>query len=317
MISRQLLNSPHLKMVLTHEKSHISQWHSLDVIFTELMTVFFFYNPFIYLMKREVRINLEYLADESCVENHHQHQHKDYQRAILQVAINQPYVKISNHFNYSPIKKRIMMLNKKNSEKRAMLKYMSILPMVCGLLLLSQCTEQKTTDIEADKLENQQENKVIQLDKNNVLQYAVVEEKPEFEGGFKGVNKYIAENIKYPKEAVDNGIEGIFFIDFVINQEGEVEQVKTRRAGGKMINKSYSLDTLSWGINKGKAILYEKKGEESIPKEGVKEVQSALLLEKEAKRVILSMPKWKPAKQKGQPVDVEFMIPINFKLAKD
>ena len=94
---------------------------------------------------------------------------------------------------------------------------------------------------------------------------------PEFPGGDLELRKYIAQNIQYPEIAKENGIQGKVFVQFVVNQKGEVEQVKVVR-----------------GVDPS--------------------------LDKEAVRVIQSLPKWKPGSQRGKPVKVSFTVPINFQL---
>ncbi len=193
-----------------------------------------------------------------------------------------------------------MMLNKKNSEKKVMLN-MTILPIICGLLLLSQCTGFTRVSSKTEK------------NKNAILQYPDLDVKPEFEGGSKALSTYISTNIKYPKEALENGIEGRVFVVFVINEEGDIEQVNSVRAAGTMI-KAYPSDTLRWKIDNGKAVIYPNKYGETSALTDVKEIQPALLLEQEAKRVISNMPKWKPGELKGKKKKVKYLVPVNFKI---
>ena len=101
--------------------------------------------------------------------------------------------------------------------------------------------------------------------------FVIVENMPEFPGGDLALRKYIAENVKYPEIAKENGLSGKVFVQFVINQRGEVENVKIAR-----------------GIDPA--------------------------LDKEAIRVVQSLPKFKPGSQRGKPVKVNYTVPINFQL---
>jgi len=101
--------------------------------------------------------------------------------------------------------------------------------------------------------------------------FFIVENMPEFPGGDLELRKHIAQNVQYPEIAKENGIQGRVFIQFVVNQKGEIEQVKVVR-----------------GVDPA--------------------------LDKEAIRVISSLPKWKPGSQRGKPVRVSFTVPINFQL---
>lgn len=102
--------------------------------------------------------------------------------------------------------------------------------------------------------------------------FMVVESMPEFPGGQQALFKYLAENVKYPVIAQENGIQGRVICQFVVNKDGSIVDVVAVRSSGEP-----SLD-------------------------------------KEAIRVIQSMPKWKPGKQRGKPVRVKYTVPVNFRL---
>ena len=101
--------------------------------------------------------------------------------------------------------------------------------------------------------------------------FTVVEEMPEFPGGMAKLAEYLAKNIKYPQLARESGIQGRVFINFVVEHDGSVTNVKVMRS-------------LGGGCDE------------------------------EAVRVVKSMPKWKPGKQRGKPVRVSYNLPVNFKL---
>jgi len=101
--------------------------------------------------------------------------------------------------------------------------------------------------------------------------FFIVEDMPEFPGGDLALRKYIANAIKYPVIAQENGIQGKVYVNFVVNTDGSVTNAKIAR-----------------GVDPS--------------------------LDKEALRVINSLPKWKPGKQRGKPVRVSFTVPINFVL---
>lgn len=102
--------------------------------------------------------------------------------------------------------------------------------------------------------------------------FIVVEDMPVFPGG--NVQRWINKNVKYPVLAQENGIQGKVYIQFVIEKDGSVTDVKVLR-----------------GVDAS--------------------------LDKEAVRVINSMPKWKPGKQRGKPVRVSYTLPINFTLTSN
>lgn len=84
------------EQILTHETTHVKQMHSIDVIFTELVGILCWINPAVWLMKREVRQNLEFLADNKVIESGFDS--KSYQYYLLQLAYQSPNVKLTNKF---------------------------------------------------------------------------------------------------------------------------------------------------------------------------------------------------------------------------
>ncbi|MBU2927389.1 M56 family metallopeptidase [Winogradskyella psychrotolerans] len=122
-----------LQLILTHERVHVNQLHSIDILLTQLACVVFWFNPLIWLYRKEVRQNLEYIADFES-ENSTQSK-KDYQHLLLKTSIANHDTILSNNFYNSSIKKRILMLNKSRSNKKNQWKYLLMLPLLAGLLL--------------------------------------------------------------------------------------------------------------------------------------------------------------------------------------
>lgn len=97
------LEGRQLHEVMVHECTHVSVLHSLDTLFSELFSIACWFNPFAWLMKQEVRMNLEYLADESVLSDGNAR--KSYQYHLLGLAYRQPNesTKIANNFNLLPL----------------------------------------------------------------------------------------------------------------------------------------------------------------------------------------------------------------------
>lgn len=124
-----------LDEILTHEQTHARQWHSIDVLIGELACIFCWCNPFAWLMKREIRTNLEYMADARVLA--HGYDSKTYQYHLLGLAHHKAAATIYNSFNVLPLKKRIKMMNKKRTKKIGRTKYLMFLPLVALLLIVS------------------------------------------------------------------------------------------------------------------------------------------------------------------------------------
>ncbi|WP_300851820.1 M56 family metallopeptidase, partial [uncultured Bacteroides sp.] len=124
-----------LNEILTHEQTHASQWHSVDVLISETVCIFCWFNPFAWLMKREIRTNLEYLADNRVLETGYDS--KTYQYHLLGLSHHKAAATIYNSFNVLPLKKRIKMMNKKRTREIGRTKYIMFLPLAALLMIIS------------------------------------------------------------------------------------------------------------------------------------------------------------------------------------
>ncbi|CCG53692.1 Putative antirepressor [Flavobacterium indicum GPTSA100-9 = DSM 17447] len=132
----ELINQDELEAILLHEEAHSNQNHSVDTLLVQFITIFFWFNPVVWLYQKSVVQNLEFLADEAAIA-----QVKDrivYQKAMLKFNTKTASFVASNSFNQSLIKKRIVMLNKKQTSKKNVWKYGLILPVLVGFMLLFQ-----------------------------------------------------------------------------------------------------------------------------------------------------------------------------------
>jgi len=271
-----------LQRIVRHEEVHVRQKHSADVLMLELVKVFCWFNPFVWLFKPLMMYNHEFLADQRVVL-----QGEDkatYLDQIVKQSLTNYNVAIVNNFNYSFTKKRVIMMTKQKSKWLSMVKIATILPLAAGIAFLFSCTEnnletQTDKSVEAQHLSETQEETVVVATKtkedNAETQkevFMVVEDMPEFEGGEPGDFRYfIAKNLAYPQKAREESIEGKVFIQFVVGADGIVKNAEVVRSAHP-------------------------------------------LLDAEAIRVVNLSPAWTPGKQKGKNVDVQFTFPINFKL---
>lgn len=260
--------------ILTHEMAHVKQHHSVDVFLAEMVSICCWMNPFAWLLKREVRLNLEFLADRKVMEAGFAT--KSYQYHLLGLAYNHKYG-LSNNFNFSHLKQRIIMMNKKKSNGAGHIKYaLFVLPafalLVAGNISCSQDasqTEDAKEEVVAPVSPDAKEAPADSTAKEEV--FMVAEQMPEFPGGMKELLKFLQENVKYPENAMKNNVQGRVIVQFVVEKDGTPTEFKVLR---------------------------------SVDPD----------LDAEALRVMKAMPKWKPGMQKGQVVRVKFTVPVSFKL---
>lgn len=260
--------------ILTHEMAHVRQKHSIDVIISELVNICCWINPFAWLMKREVRLNLEFLADRKVMDAGFAT--KSYQYHLLGLTYSHKYG-LSNNFNFSHLKQRIIMMNKKKTNGAGHIKYALFAIPAFALLLAGNisCSSEatKTDDVKENAATVKPDVEEVPIDKPVTKDeaFAVVEQMPEFPGGMKELMTYLKDNIKYPKAAQDKKVQGRVIVQFVVEKDGTPTEFEIMRS-----------------VNPD--------------------------LDAEALRVLGEMPKWKPGMQKGQAVRVKFTVPVSFKL---
>lgn len=273
------LEGKQLHEVMVHECTHVSGLHSLDTLFSELFSIACWFNPFAWLMKQEVRMNLEYLADESVLSEGNAR--KSYQYHLLGLAYRQPNesTKIANNFNLLPLKKRIKMMNKRRTSEIGKAKYLLFAPLAGALLMVSniesvarEIGEQIPEVAEVQqKAEAKASDAIAPADTTKNVVYDVTETLPQFPGGQEMMMKYLAANIKYPASAVKAKKQGRVIVTFVIQKDGSVTNARIAR---------------------------------SVDPE----------LDAEALRIVKAMPNWTPGTQDGKPVNVKYTIPVIFSL---
>ena len=146
-IHRAQHEEPELNDIFKHEDIHVKGLHTVDVLWFEMLLIGCWYNPFVWLMRKAVRQNLEFLTDQQVLDKGVDRQ--AYQYSLLHVTQQGAAVGISNHFNFKSLKKRIMMMNKKRSSKLELSKYAFLLPIVIltGASFTVSKAEAKITEV--------------------------------------------------------------------------------------------------------------------------------------------------------------------------
>jgi TonB-dependent SusC/RagA subfamily outer membrane receptor len=137
-----------LENIIEHEKVHSDQNHTIDVLISRIFCLLFWFNPIIWLYKKALIQNLEFIADKEASKKISDK--RAYQYTLLKITTHENCVAITNHFYQSLIKKRIVMLNKNQSKKRNSWKYYVVFPALLAFVLLFQVeivAQEKDPDI--------------------------------------------------------------------------------------------------------------------------------------------------------------------------
>ncbi|OHT44011.1 M56 family metallopeptidase [Flavobacterium tructae] len=206
-----------LESILEHEKVHSDQNHTMDVLISRVFCVLFWFNPFIWLYKKAILQNLEFIADSEAAKIITDK--KAYQYTLLKITAHESCVAITNHFYQSLIKKRIVMLNKNQSKKWNYWKYYAIIPALAAFIFLFQiktiAQEKEAKEVRESKgvIKNNDSTDVIKIQKNTTDQEL----------------KKITEDLKQ-KHNVD-----VVISDVKRNSENELTAIKVdvKRQNGK------------------------------------------------------------------------------------
>ncbi len=260
------LSDEELRCILAHESHHVRQNHSIDLLFARMLCCRAWFNPFAWLMLRELRAVQEFQSDAASLGACGR---EDYLHLLYRQVTGTGYGHITNNFQSINIKKRIVMMNKTKTRFGAW-KVLAALP-VAALLMMVGCKPATSEIVDSEKqavVEPQATVEPELFDPQTAPEGFIP---PEYPDGEKALYRYLAENIHYPEQAKADSIEGKVFVRFIVRDNGDIVNVEVER-----------------GIGGG--------------------------CDEEALRVIKSMPKWIPATSEGKVVNVQYVIPINFKL---
>lgn len=315
-VSQSLLKSKGYDKMIEHEVEHVKQGHSLDVIILELLTVFQWFNPFMWMLNRAIRETHEFLADQAVLSKGVSR--GEYKLLLLNQFVGGQLV-IANNFNYSLIKNRIKMMSKIKSSKLAITKIVFGVFVAAALVIAFACEQKESV-----------ETKSGNNDAITIVSTIQDDGKIKVEGSKADLEKYIAMfSGKWEFEVVTDSLGNTFLVEkeiiqpkslntneeifFVVEEMPEYPGGETALRQFMATAVKYPDDAVKKGIQGKVYVTFV------VSKDGT--VADAKIargvdpsLDTEALRVVNNLPKWKPGTQKGQAVNVSYTVPINFKL---
>ena len=211
------------KEILTHELAHIGLRHSCDVVFMSVVTLFQWWNPAAWLLCRELRQVHEFEADEAVLQQGIDA--RQYQLLLIRKSVGNQLFSMANNFNYQSLKKRIRMMTINKSSQWKKLWALAAVPVIALALL---AFANPTTD--AATVQNNVDQQVAKTSDQGKKVYKSVEQMPQFPGGELALIQYLQSEIKYPPTAAANNIEGRVIVQFVVDENGEIGEVKVLRS---------------------------------------------------------------------------------------
>ncbi len=266
-----------LDLILEHELAHVRLRHSWDVLAVDIALCVWWFNPALWLLRRELQSLHEYQADDAVLSRGVDA--KSYQILLIKRAVGARLHSVANCLNHSNLKNRITMMCKKTSSRWSAAKLLLVLPLVALSLAATATTvyvpqEQNKGN---EKFVNEQPATLDELQnpqnpKKDETPFIKVQQMPTFQGGdLNTFRNWVQAQLKYPAEAKEKGIQGRVIFSFVVEKDGSVSSFDALQSPDK-------------------------------------------LLVDEAERVFKLSPKWEPGKQNGEVVRVKYTVPIYFKL---
>lgn len=209
-------DQPGFKNMLHHERAHVLERHSIDVMLMEMLCVVLWFHPLAHWYRKSLRNVHEYLADAAAVQDTNRRQYGHL--LLLQAQGNLPA--LAHHFLQSPLRQRIVMLTRENSAPGKVWKYALALPLVALFLLAFR----QQTPFPA--------NVPAQAGGNGDTVYKTCDKLPEFPGGMRALIRFMETNLIYPEADQKTGRSGTIGVTFVVGTGGEVEHIQTTTLKG-------------------------------------------------------------------------------------
>ena len=266
-------------MIITHEQAHVRHHHSFDLILAQLFCAFQWFNPAAWMLKRSLMEVHEYEADASVLESGFDE--RRYQICLVRAALQGSFATTTNNFANCSTKKRIVMMNRHSTNPWARLRVLLMLPAVALSVTVASASNQ---DVKV-------------AEKQNIITAAIVEEKS---------GKVDSSSVNFPAVPDD--------VFMVVEETPEFPGGAAALLDYLRTNIKYPEDCRVNHVEGRVLVTFIVETDGAISNANVvRGVDPSL--DAEALRVILGMPYWKPGKQRGSAVRVQYTVPINFKLS--
>ena len=315
-VNPEVFTDGELQQVLRHERTHIRQRHTWDLLFLEVLKVLQWFNPVIYLYAKELSCVHEYLADEQVLAQGASR--RDYLELLYKQLCVGKFMPVGNSFRHLLTKKRILMMSQPVKRRMSAWWMLALIPVVCGLLMVN--CHPKTEEV-ADELVEE----VVEEPEDPVIYNPVgnaPDVMPEFPGGIQQYVDNLYDSMRYPEVAKKYKLRGLFTIRFIVEKDGRVRHVEFDTASviwdpvcGKeecvVATIPFNGGKKNDGIEIGRFYLGD---DANVDKESRNEIIRQLFDASlaEITRAFRAAPVCKPAMKDGQPVRCWLWLPVAF-----
>ena len=209
--------------ILTHEQEHIRLRHYIDLVVLQAATIAQWFNPFVWLMGKSLKAIHEFEVDEAVLNKGINA--TQYQQFLVIKAVGNRLQPFANNLNKESLKRRIIMMNQKRSNRWMMLKALLVIPVAT---LAVSVFANGTNASETPKEPHPQKTTQTKI-------HDAVEEMPEFNGGQLAMMEFLMNNMKYPQAAVKAKQQGKAIVGFVVRKDGTVSDVHITKSAGHAV----------------------------------------------------------------------------------
>ena len=266
------------RALVTHEKAHVRLGHSADIQLCGAVCALQWFNPFVWLLRKDLRSIHEFQADAAVIDSGVRV--TDYQIFLVGEVLSSGGYPLVSNLTSGNLKNRIDMMNASISSRRPLARLLLVLPLFAACLLANSRT--KVVYVEPQGIQQSPQN-------DGSVPFQMVEVKPTFDGG--DANKFsmwVNSQLVYPKEAKDNNIQGRVTLQFTVGKDGSVYGVKVLRGAHELLdNEAVRVVSASpkWSPGKMKGepvavtytfpVIFQLKGDSKSTSELFSDPQSA------------------------------------------
>lgn len=217
--------------ILTHEQEHIRLGHSIDLVVLQAATIIQWFNPFVWLIGKNLKAIHEFEVDEAVLNKGIDA--TQYQKFLVIKAVGNRLQPFANNLNKESLKRRIIMMNQKKSNRWMMLKALFVIPVATlAVSVFANTSDMSNMANAVSTTANTLSTTNVQTKQSDKKIFRVVEEMPKFKGGDAKLMELLMMNMKYPESAIKAKQQGRAIVGFVVRKDGTVSDVYIEKSTG-------------------------------------------------------------------------------------
>ena len=296
--------------VLRHELAHVRLRHSWDVVLCDLTCRLLWCLPFAWMLRQDLVDVHEFQADEAVLQGGVTLD--EYEHLLVRKAVQTQVLPIMNTLRRGALKKRFAMMHSGPSSRWSRLKLLYLVPALAACLWVSAQAEEYNTYLNG-KLVTQEE--IVAIDPSTIERvdvihsqkkvlietapepFDIVDQMPRFPGGDAAFYQYMAQHVRYPEVATENGVEGTVTVKFIVEADGRITHVQAVDSPSDEAD----ANVYAYGAS-------DKQSSQDEDDEGHRALREA------AVELFRGMPPFEPGRQSGKPVRVQMTKKVNYAL---